>query len=117
MKSAVMKKAWEMFKKGYNKTFALCLKGAWALLKKVKNYHQGKTVEFEILDKKMVKDRDFKHSVNKTNLIKNCTYPREKSAFMTFTLKTWVKPGIARIYIEKYVDEFYFDTTYVETRI
>ena len=65
----------------------------------------------------MKANKYFKHKVNHNNLLGTCIYPREKAGFITYSLKTWVKPGIARIYAEEYVDEFYFDNTYVETRI
>ncbi|MBM6876204.1 hypothetical protein [Fusobacterium mortiferum] len=118
MKKDVMLKAWELFRKGYSEVFGECLKGAWTLIKKVRKFYiQGKIVAFEVLDNKMVKDRAFKHTVNRDNLLPNCTYPRDKKGEMTYSLRTWIKPGIARIYADEFVDGIFFDKSYVQTRI
>lgn len=116
MKREVMLKAWEMYRKGFKTTFAECLKGAWELVKKVNKFYKETNLSMEKLDVFMKENKEFRHKVNKSNLANNATYPREKAGHMTFSLKLWVKQGIARVYADKFIDGTFLTQSYVEAR-
>lgn len=116
MKRLVMTRAWELYRKGFARTFAECLKVSWALTKKENNCFQETTVSQDELNKKMRNDKDFRKKANGSNLSKNVVYTGEGRVFYT-NRKLWVKEGIARVYATETIDNINLDQTYIQVRI
>lgn len=112
MRREVMKKAWEIFKKGFKGTFRECLKVAWNLLKRA---NKVITLSQDELNSMMRNDRNFKHRANGSNLSNNIIY-NGKGEITFSNLKLWVKPGIVRIYADKLIDGIFVKNTYFEVR-
>lgn len=112
MKREVMKKAWEMLRKGFNETFAVCLKAAWALVKKS---FAVKTMTQDELNEMMRNNKQFRHAANGSNLSSNVIY--QGAGVVTYSnARMWVKKGIARIYADKCIDGIKITETYLEVR-
>ena len=116
MKRLVMTRAWEMYRKGFARTFRECLKASWALTKKENNLFQADSMTQEQLNNKMRNDRRFRHSANHSNSSTNVIYKGEGKVFYT-NRKLWVKEGIARIYVTETIDDISLDQTYIQVRI
>lgn len=112
MKREVMKKAWEIFKKGFKANFGECLKAAWSLVKRA---NKVTTLSQDELNAMMKNDKNFKHRANKSNLSNNVIY-NGKGEVHFENFKLWVKSGIARLYADKMIDEIVIKNIFFEVR-
>lgn len=116
MRREIMKRAWELFRKGFNKVFGRCLKASWELYKKETATLKEETLSQETLNSMMKNDRNFRRKANGSNLSSNIIYKGEGKVFYT-NRKLWVKEGIARIYATETIDDISLDQTYIQVRI
>lgn len=116
MKKLVMTRAWEMYRKGFARTFGECLKASWALTKKENNCFQAESMTQEQLNNKMRNDRRFRHAANNSNTSSNVVY-KGAGRVEYVNRKLWVKEGIVRVYATETIDNINLDQTYIQVRI
>ncbi|MDO4690148.1 MAG: hypothetical protein Q4A58_02500 [Fusobacterium sp.] len=115
MKREVMKKAWMLMRKGYNKNFATCLKAAWALEKRVRKVFSETSLDRDELNNMMKFNKAFKHSANKSNISRNVIYQGQGiENYRDFRL--WAVEGRARVYVERYIDNIFIEKMYTEIK-
>lgn len=116
MRREIMKRAWELFRKGFNKVFARCLKASWELYKKETATLKEETLSQETLNSMMKNDRNFRRKANGSNLSSNIIYKGEGKVYYN-NFKLWIKEGICRLYADKNIDNVSLDQTYIQVRI
>lgn len=116
MKKLVMKRAWELYKKGFSEIFRQCLKASWELTKKQNTYFQDEQATVEELDSLMRNNRNFRHQANEDNLSPSLKY-NGKGNISYENLKLWVVKGRARVYVDKKIDGIKVEQNYIQYKI
>lgn len=116
MKRLVMTRAWEMFKKGFARTFGECLKASWTLTKKENNCFQETVVSQDELNNRMRNDKNFRKKINGSNLSQNIVYNGTGRVEYT-NRKIWIVKGMARVYATETIDNINLDQTFIQVRI
>lgn len=103
-----------LFEKGFSEDKNKCLEAAIELKKDVEKYFVHKILSEEKFEKYIKEYKSFRRNIfgmsNPTKYI-----GERKTSYKK--IRIWAKKDIARVYADKYIDEYLLNNTYVEFRI
>lgn len=103
-----------LFEKGFSEDKNKCLEAAIALKKDVEKYFVPKILSEEKVEEYIKEYKSFRKSI--FGMSRPTKYTGERKTSYK-KIRIWAKKDIARVYADKYIDEYLLNNAYVEFRI